>query len=212
MKKEKQQLLIGFYKISTFATYMAVISGIIGTYLAMTNRITGALSCLIISGVLDAFDGKIARACKRTEQEKEFGIQLDSLADMVSFIFLPIVICYSIGLKENYHVIIYALYALAGVIRLAYFNVVANETGKDGPVKYYRGLPVPSSVVLLPLLYLINNVFSLNNINLLFTVGMSLLTILFVLNFKLKKPQGFFAYIFLGLGIIGIVLLFVLLK
>lgn len=212
MKKEKKQIFIGFYKISTLATYMAVTSGIIGTYFAITGKIVYALTCLIISGVLDGFDGKIARACKRTEKEKEFGIELDSLADMVSFIFLPIIICYSIGLKEYYHVIIYTLYALAGVIRLSYFNVVANETGKDGPIKYYTGLPVPSSVALLPLLYLINNIFNINNINLLFTLGMTTLSILFVLNFKLKKPQSFFSYIFLGLGIIGIILLFIILK
>lgn len=210
--KEEKQILIGFYKISTLVTYLAVVSGIIGTYLAVTHKIVGALSCLIISGVLDSFDGKIARACKRTEKEKEFGIELDSLADMVSFIFLPIVICYSLNLKEYYHIIIYALYALAGVIRLAYFNVVASETGKDGPVKYYRGLPVPSSVVLLPLLYLLNNVLNINNINLLFTIGMALLSLLFVLNFKLKKPQSYFSYIFLGLGIISIAVLFIVLK
>lgn len=211
MKKEKQPILIGFYKLSTFVTYLSVISSSVGIYFALKGEIVFALICLITSGVLDVFDGKIARACKRTEQEKEFGIQLDSLADMVSFIFLPVAICYGLGLNENYHVVIYTLYALGGVIRLAYFNVMAGET-KDGPVKYFKGLPVPSCVVALPVLYLINNVFSLNILGTLFTIALAALSILFVLNFKLKKPQGYYPYIVLGLGIVGIILLFTVLK
>ncbi len=212
MKKTKEPILIGFYKLSTFVTYLSVISSIVGIYYGINGEVAYALMFLIISGVLDGFDGKIARACKRTEQEKEFGIQLDSLADMVSFIFLPIAICYGLGLNEYYHVAIYALYALGGVIRLAYFNVMANETGKDGPVKYYKGLPVPSCVAALPILYLINNVFNLNILGISFAIALATLAFLFVLNFKLKKPQGYFPYIFLGLGIIGITLLFVVLK
>ena len=212
MKKTKEPILIGFYKLSTFVTYLSVISSIVGIYYGINGKVAYALMFLIISGVLDGFDGKIARACKRTEQEKEFGIQLDSLADMVSFIFLPIAICYGLGLNEYYHVAIYALYALGGVIRLAYFNVMANETGKDGPVKYYKGLPVPSCVVALPILYLVNHIFNLNILGTMYTISVAALALLFILNFKLKKPQGYFPYIFLGLGIVGIILLFMVLK
>ena len=78
------------------------------------------------------FDGKIARTKKnRTADEKSFGIQIDSLCDIVCFGALPIVICYKIGMNHIYSIIILILYGLAGLIRLAYFNVMEEKRKND---------------------------------------------------------------------------------
>ena len=107
--KDREKMIIGYYSKSVFITYLGVISGTIGMYFAFNHKITYALICLIVSGVCDAFDGKVARKCKRTSNEKYFGIQIDSLADMVSFIFLPIVIFYGLGYTSWYNIAIFAM-------------------------------------------------------------------------------------------------------
>lgn len=99
------------------------------------------------------FDGKIARTKKnRTEDEKRFGIQIDSLCDVVCFGVFPIVLCYELGMTHFYSIPILVFYGLAGVIRLGYFNVMEekrqNETSENR--KYYQGLPITSMSVALP--------------------------------------------------------------
>lgn len=207
-KKEKEQkMIIGYYSKSVFITYLGVISGTIGMYLAFNNKIAYALICLVISGICDGFDGKVARKCKRSNNEKSFGIQIDSLADMVSFVFLPITIFYGLGYTNWYNVLIFAMFTLGGVIRLGYFNVIADEKGKDGPVKYYSGLPVTSSAIIFPLVYLVHNFTSQAEFAIIYTLTMLFTAILYVLNFKLKKPKPSMIYFFLiGGALLSLVL------
>ena len=105
------------------------------------------------SGLCDMFDGKIARTKKnRTEDEKQFGIQIDSLCDVVCFGVFPIVLCYELGMRRIYSMAILVLYGLAGVIRLGYFNVMETKRQQESSEnrKYYQGLPITSMSVVLP--------------------------------------------------------------
>ena len=91
--------MIGFYDYTVIMTYISVVSSMIGICCAMTDRISAAVCCLAFSGLCDMFDGKIARTKKnRTEEEKCFGIQIDSLADIVCFGILPIVLGFKLGM------------------------------------------------------------------------------------------------------------------
>ena len=139
--------MIGCWNKSVLLTYVGLIACILGI---TTGNITHAFICLIVAGVCDLFDGTVARMCKRTEFEKQFGIQLDSLNDVLCFLALPISIFLKMGYTEWYHVAIYILYACFGVARLAYFNTNALD-GK--PVKYYTGLPVTLAALIYPLAY-----------------------------------------------------------
>ena len=77
--------MIGFYDYTVVVTYISLISSIIGIFMAIEGRMQLAVFCLAFSGLCDMFDGKIARTKKnRTEDEKSFGIQIDSLCDIVS--------------------------------------------------------------------------------------------------------------------------------
>lgn len=207
--EEREKMIIGYYSKSVFITYLGVISATIGMYFAFNHKITYALICLIISGICDAFDGKVARKCKRSNNEKSFGIQIDSLADMVSFIFLPITIFYGLGYTAWYNIIIFALFTLGGVIRLGYFNVVADEH-KSGPVTYYSGLPVTASAIAYPLIYLCSNFISLAEFKILYSTSMLFIALLYVLNFRLKKPDKKVIYVFVVGGAILSALLFLL--
>lgn len=205
--KKEEKMIIGYYSKSVFITYLGVISGTIGMFLAFNHKITYALICLVISGICDAFDGKVARKCKRSNEEKSFGIQIDSLADMVSFVFLPITIFYGLGYTSWYNVIIFAMFTLGGVIRLGYFNVIADEKGKDGPVKYYSGLPVTSSAIIFPLVYILSHFTGNSEFMMIYTLTMAFTAVLYVLNFKLKKPNPSVIYFFvIGGAVLSLVL------
>ena len=116
--------MIGFYDYTVVVTYISLVSSIVGMFCAIDGKLTVAVFCLAFSGLCDMFDGKIARTKKdRTDDEKSFGIQIDSLCDIVCFGIFPIILGYKLGMCKFYSVVILALYGLAGVIRLAYFNV-----------------------------------------------------------------------------------------
>lgn len=84
--------MIGFYDYTVVVTYISLVSSILGMFCAIDGRLTLAVSCLAFSGLCDMFDGKIARTKKnRTDDEKSFGIQIDSLCDIVCFGIFPII-------------------------------------------------------------------------------------------------------------------------
>ena len=106
-------------KKSTFLTYLGVFFAVISMYFAFTKMafvevsyMRYSLVFLVLAGICDMFDGKVARKCKRTEEEKELGIQLDSLADTVNFVVLPVVIMSSLGMNTVLEVLVYAIFKI----------------------------------------------------------------------------------------------------
>ena len=116
-------MFIGKYNKSLIITYVGVAFALVGMNLALSNNLKLCMICMVIAGICDLFDGKVARMCKRTEEEKLFGIQIDSLADMVGFDVFPVIIGYSMGLNAWYNIIGYVLLVLAGITRLGFFNI-----------------------------------------------------------------------------------------
>lgn len=182
--------LIGFYDYTVILTYMSAISAMIGIILASKGGFTAAIICLLISGICDAFDGTVARTKKnRTEDEKTFGIQLDSLCDVVSFGVFPAFLCYCMGTNGIFGLICICIYSLCAIIRLAFFNVLEakRQQVETGTNKYYRGLPVTSISIIFPLLYLFHGLFA-DAVFVSLLHGMLLVVaFLFVLDFKVKK-------------------------
>lgn len=140
------------------------------------------------------FDGKIARTKKnRTDDEKSFGIQIDSLCDIVCFGIFPIILGYKLGMCKTYSKAILAFYGLAGVIRLAYFNVMEakrqSETSENR--KYYRGLPITSMAVIMPLLFVASVFFpGFRYFVGLLHAAMLIVGFLFIFNFRFRKPTN----------------------
>lgn len=195
-------MFIGEYNKAVVLTYLGVVFGILSFFFAFSGNFTYAMVCLLTAGVCDAFDGKVARSCERTEDGKRFGIEIDSLADTINFVVLPIVIFFNMGMTSWYHIIIYTMYALAGIIRLAYFNVLAFKENDFKPVNYYTGLPVTTVSFFFPLVYAFSKLLPIEIMNWIFTGMTLLIAFLFVFNFKIKKPKGKTLYIFLGIAII----------
>lgn len=184
--------MIGFYSYTVILTYISFASGVIGMFCAMTLHPQWAVFCLAFSGLCDMFDGKVARMKKnRTEDEKSFGIQIDSLCDVVCFGILPIIICFQMGMKNIAGIIILILYGLAGVIRLGYFNVMEakRQTTTTEARKYYQGLPITSMAIALPILFVVSPMLSPEVFLISIHVLVALVGILFITNFKMPKPS-----------------------
>ena len=182
--------MIGFYSYTVVLTYLGLASAAMGMILTFQGFAKYALFCLAFSGLCDMFDGKVARLKKdRTEDEKRFGIQIDSLCDMVCFGAFPMILCYSIGMRGPAGISILVFYLIAGVIRLAFFNVMEEkrQDETDEARKYYQGLPITSIAIILPLFCTLRPLLGhrfLSELHIcILTVGL-----LFIINFPLRKP------------------------
>ena len=115
--------MLGIYNYTVILTYLGMLSGFSGILFVLGGNIWAAIVCLLISGVCDVFDGKVASTKKdRTRSEKRFGIQIDSLSDLICFGVLPSVIVYALG-GSWLRAVACGAYVLAALIRLAWFNV-----------------------------------------------------------------------------------------
>ena len=183
--------MIGFYDYTVVLTYIGFASGITGMFCATTRHLRLAVFFLALSGLCDMFDGKIARTKKnRTAEEKSFGIQIDSLCDMVCFGVLPIIICFKLGMRQIYSMILLVLYGLAGVIRLGYFNVMEEKRQEetDENRKYYQGLPITSMAMVLPLFFAFSPLLPSHQVFIaVLHILVAAVGALFVIDFKMRK-------------------------
>ncbi len=194
--------MIGIYSYTVIITYLSVVSAGTGMFFATQHNLKAAIFFMMFSGLCDMLDGPISRTKKdRTETERKFGIQIDSLSDCISFGVQPAVLYYFITktlMPENrgIHVAAFILgvaLMLAAVIRLAFFNVSEEDRQKAEGEKlrsYYRGLPVTNVTWILPLFFLCG--FFLKglafNVVMLFSEGLT--AFLFLLDFKMPKVHG----------------------
>ena len=125
------------------------------------------------------------------EVEKRFGIQIDSLSDIVCFGVAPAVLCYCFGMRGVIGVAILMFYVLAGLIRLAWFNVMEEQRQEETTEKRecYQGLPITSMAIALPLVVVLKPFLGCEFMLALHVV-MLVVGILFITNFKLKKPKN----------------------
>ncbi len=188
-------MLIGRYNKSVILTYIGVVVAVTGMLTAIKGYITIAFICLIVAGICDLFDGMVARMTERDDEAKEFGVQIDSLADMTSFAALPAVIAISMGLDKWYHLVIIAIFVLCAVIRLAYFNIHRLSNG------YYTGLPVTACAIIFPFFYCFSFIMNQNAFLTMFTAVIVITSVFNVLRIKIKKLCGKWYCMFTALAI-----------
>ena len=182
--------MIGFYNYTVVLTYIGMLSGFAGITFALNGRIHPAMICLVISGVCDMFDGKVASTMDRNQKEKRFGVQIDSLSDLISFGVLPAVITMSHCNNSTFSYCMASMYVLAALIRLAWFNVDEEERqdSEDGRGEYYLGLPVTLSAAFLPLTAWISEGAGLSGMKLYPTL-LAIMGAAFLSPVKIRKPS-----------------------
>ncbi len=186
---------IGFYDYTVIATYLGFGAAGMGCFYTAEGKPREALICLMLAGAFDMVDGKIASTKKdRTVPEKRFGIQIDSLCDLVSFGVLPALFLNCFPLSGAVRRTVGILFVLAALIRLAYFNVTEElrQDQTDGKREYYEGLPVTSVALFLPFLYLSAALLGIPEAGgaAMYPAALALTGILFLSPFRLKKAGG----------------------
>lgn len=221
--------MIGFYDYTVVLTYLSMLSATSGIMLCLNDIGHPYLGMffLMFCGLCDAFDGKVARTKKnRTDQMKQFGIQIDSLSDLVAFGVLPA--CIGIAMLRSsiqfstfpdfkfLHLadkstiikiiltVVAVFYSLAAMIRLAFFNVLEEERQKKeggGCNKTYLGLPVTTSALIFPTILLIH-IFCSADLTILYFVFLAIVGFLFVSRIQIKKPTTKGVLIMIAVGLI----------
>ena len=224
--------MIGYYNYTMLLTYMSLASASLGIIISLSGGGHPFIGCffLLFSGLCDAFDGKVARTKKdRTSMEKEYGIQIDSLSDLVAFGVLPACIGVAMMRTSRYFenlfdtatswqgtllkVICYAvlvLYVLAALIRLAYYNVTEQERQQveTGDRKHFLGLPVTSSALIFPFIMLFHYILPAD-VTPIYIAVVLLTGFLFVFKFKVPKFGLKGVLCLVGIGVVEFILLFI---
>ncbi|SCG84331.1 phosphatidylserine synthase [Proteiniborus sp. DW1] len=185
--------MIGFYDYTVILTYISLLCSVFGITQAIDGKFRIAIVCLAISGLCDVFDGKIARTKKeRTDDQKLFGVQIDSLCDVICFGVFPTVICYILGVRGILGGIVIGYYCVCSVIRLGFFNVLETnrQIKEDGANKYYYGLPITSITIILPVVFLLSFFIPAHAFKWVLLAMLFIVATLFILNFRLRKPTG----------------------
>lgn len=206
MKREKK-LFIGCFNKSVILTYIGVIFALAGIFILIdlqeAEQMNLVMFCLIISGLCDLFDGFIARKCNRNETQKAFGVQIDTLCDIISFVIFPSILLYKMAFQHHSQmvftvsIVMIILYVLCGIHRLAWFNILANAGSKT---TYYQGVPVTYISFVVPVFYVgIQRIpFLMRNINDIFVILYGVMGFLFVAEFENKKTIRKMVCIFFG--------------
>lgn len=128
-------------------TMLALCAGMTAMFYATSGRISSAIACVMLAAILDACDGRVARA---TGTSSKFGAELDSLADVICFGAVPAFILYQWGLSEFGTLGWFAclMLPIAAAYRLARFNVMADEPKPTWMSSYFTGIPAPAGAFL----------------------------------------------------------------
>ena len=203
------------YLLPNILTLGGVCLGISSIKFSIDGNFSLAVIFILLAAILDALDGRIARLIKGTS---EFGKELDSLTDFVSFGIAPVFILYFWELN-NYGKLGWAIalvYSVCCVLRLARFNLTKTDSQEEWKNNFFEGVPSPAGglLILMPLVYDLGNLsfnFDLKNFTPYLTIIIALLLVSKIPTPSLKKisiSSKATIFLLLTIGLIFIALLF----
>ena len=171
------------FNIANLITFGNIAAGLIAIHFIVNGDFFTSIVLAWVAGALDIADGKVAR---KYNLSTEFGIQVDSFADFVSFVIMPSFLLYyaitdnSSGFEQAILGVVFIFYVISGLRRLIEFNINV-DVGEAA--KYFVGVPTPLGAILLWILYLL---FSYGIVANSYAIGALVLVIAWSLNSKLK--------------------------
>lgn len=175
---------IGYYRKCDLLTMTSIVSSFIGISMIFSDHYTLSVLFMLLSGLCDAFDGRLARKYKYTKSEQVYGAELDSLADVICFGVFPSALTMSLS-SSLVTRFICVFYLLCGVIRLAYFNMLSIT--KKGKKNTYIGLPITTVAIVYPIIMLIVRMINFDLLKYIMPAVLLILGILFISKFEMKK-------------------------
>jgi|TARA_B100001093_G_scaffold511690_1_gene580107 CDP-diacylglycerol--serine O-phosphatidyltransferase len=203
------------YILPNILTLGGVCLGISSIKFSIDGNYSLAVTFILLAAILDALDGRIARFIKGTS---EFGKELDSLTDFVSFGIAPAFIIYFWELNTYGKIgwAITLIYSVCCVIRLARFNVTKIDLREIWKENYFQGIPSPigAILILLPLIYELSDVEKKIDVRAIAPYLMVIISILLISKFptfsfkKISISSKFTIFILLVIGISFVSLMF----
>lgn len=140
---EKKKVKKGVYLLPNLITSASLFGGFYALIASFDGKYEYAAVAIIISAVLDGLDGRVARL---TGSSSKFGVEFDSLSDLIAFGLAPAVLIFTWALRPfgRYGWLAAFLYVVCGALRLARFNVQVTTVES----KRFNGLPIPAAAVL----------------------------------------------------------------
>ncbi len=145
------------FNLANLFTFVNITAGLMAIYFITQNNFFVAIILAWIGGAFDIFDGKIAR---KYNLSNEFGVQLDSFADFLSFVLVPVFLIFQAvyitsldGILLIVSAIVSIYYVISGLRRLIHFNINTDAGEVD---KYFTGVPTPLGAILSWFVYLLN--------------------------------------------------------
>jgi CDP-diacylglycerol--serine O-phosphatidyltransferase len=156
MNDNKQVSVFHFIKdLPNICSLLGLMSAVAGIYFAIQGNFQAAIIGILWAVLFDWYDGIVARKIKgRTKVQADFGAQLDSMIDIVSFGVFPAIVLLSYG---NYNIWFFPgafVIIAASAIRLSYFNIYGLVDSKT-----YKGLALDNNVLILAFVFLFENFF-----------------------------------------------------
>jgi len=175
------------YLLPNLFTASSIFIGVISIVEASKGHFVLASWLILLALVFDGLDGRIARLTNTTSQ---FGVEFDSLADIISFGISPAMLLYFFIGNEfgRFGILVSALYVIFGAIRLARFNI---STAKTDP-NVFIGLPIPTAAIFISMWILLFNKYALEQYSIVLLFLALGISILMVSNFRypsFKKIQ-----------------------
>jgi len=203
------------YLLPNILTLGGVCLGISSIKFSIDGNYSLAVTLILFAAILDALDGRIARLIKGTS---EFGKELDSLTDFVSFGIAPVFVLYFWDLNKYGKLgwAITLVYSVCCVLRLARFNLTKLEESQEWKNNFFEGIPSPAGglLILMPLIYdltKLNFGVDVKNLTPYLTVIVAILLVSKIPTLALKKisisPKAT-VFLLLTIGIVIISLLF----
>jgi len=156
MNNNKPISVFSFIKdLPNICSLLGLASAVVGIYFAVQGNFKAAMIGVLWAVLFDWYDGIIARSLKgRTKVQGEFGAQLDSMIDIVSFGILPAIVLLSYGHYNIWFLPGAFVIVAASAIRLTYFNVYGLIDSKT-----YKGFPLDNNVLILAFVFLFESLF-----------------------------------------------------
>jgi len=191
MDENKQVSVFRFIKdLPNICSLLGLMSAVIGIYFAIQGNFPAAIIGVLWAVLFDWYDGIIARKMKgRTKVQGDFGAQLDSMIDIVSFGILPAIILLSYGNYNIWYLPGAFVIVAASAIRLTYFNVYGLIDSKT-----YKGFPLDNNVLILALVFLFEGFFTPSTFSIIIYALMMILSALNLSSIPTPKFGGKWIY------------------
>ena len=203
------------YLLPNILTLGGVCLGISSIKFSIDGNFSLAVILILFAAILDALDGRIARLIKGTS---DFGKELDSLTDFVSFGIAPVFILYfwELNTYGKFGWAISLIFSVCCVLRLARFNLTKNDNEQKWKNNFFEGIPSPAGgiLVLMPLIYDLSDFtfdINLRNLTPYLTILIALMMVSKIPTLSLKKisiSSKTTIFLLLVIGLIFIALLF----